>query len=130
VAREAAKLVRVREEAQKAEQAAARALGKQRQKEERDAEKALQLSQKGKRTASKPPIRQKKRARRARGAVSSESSDLAAPTLAPIINSRGRHINRPRRYIGRIYRACLEITLPKDLVIIQLVCSSRASYTE
>jgi hypothetical protein len=61
VGREAAKLVREKEKAELANQKAKHAAEKRRQKEARDAQKALQLSQRGNRTASKPVIRDKKR---------------------------------------------------------------------
>jgi hypothetical protein len=99
VEREAVKLVRKKEKAELANQKAERAAKTRHQKEARDAQKALQLSQRSNRIASKPTIRNKKRVRRAEGATAGALSEVTLSAQPTVVSSRGRHINRLKRYI-------------------------------
>jgi hypothetical protein len=91
--------VREKEKAELANQKAKHAAEKRRQKEARDAQKALQLSQRGNRTASEPAIRDKKRVQRAGGAAAGATVGASSAGTPTVISSRGRHINLPKRYI-------------------------------
>jgi hypothetical protein len=90
-AREAAKVVREKE---KAEQAAERA----RKKNAQNVGKALQLSQKGKRKASRSPLRRSKRQKHVVDAAQGVEV-VEAPTATPIVTTRcGRNITLPSKY--------------------------------
>ena len=90
-ARARAKAVRVKE---KEEQAAK----KKRQEEARNAEKAIQLSQKGKRKASTAPIQKQKRQKQA-GDSGGGHIDAGVPlTPPPITTSRGRNVRLPSKF--------------------------------
>ena len=78
----------------KAEQAAE----KQRQKEARNAAKAIQLSQKGKRKASTVPIQKQKRQKRAGDDAGGDIDAEVPPTPPPITTSRGRNIKLPSKF--------------------------------
>jgi hypothetical protein len=98
VARERAKIVREKEKAEKAKRLAHARREKQQQKDAANATKALQLSQRGKRPASKKPTPKKSRRRRVVGAASG-----AAPAPAPSApslpkTSYGRSINLPSKF--------------------------------
>jgi hypothetical protein len=91
VERERLKNMREKERAEKAAK-------RQRQKDERDRAKALQLSQKGKRKASRAPLSSKKRQKRS-------SSDRASAALLeepsaqpPKLTSRGRNVHLPKKF--------------------------------
>ena len=99
VEREAAKIVREKEKAEKAVQVAERKAGRERQKQAREAAKDTNLPQNRKRKASKLLTRQRKHARCAVYAVGSPLSAVAPSTPPPKIYSRGRHINRPGRFL-------------------------------
>ncbi|KAF1936086.1 hypothetical protein EJ02DRAFT_355103, partial [Clathrospora elynae] len=94
VAREAAKENRERMKAEKAAQTAEHARIKQAQNEAQNTEKALQLSQKGKRKASSKPSTQKRR-KVAREVVEVEEP---APAPPPRTSRRGRNINLPKKF--------------------------------
>jgi len=98
VAREAAALVREKEKTEKATQVAERKAERERLKEARNTEKALQLSQKGKRKALEPPAAKKTQKRRAVAAVGGPPAAAPAPALQPKVNSRGRHIKPPKKF--------------------------------
>ena len=91
VAREVARKEKEKERAEKVAQRTA-------QKSARDAEKALQLSQKGKRKASQAPLQSRKRQKRVvNGLDTGEASQGASGTPA-IPTRRGRSIKLPDRY--------------------------------
>jgi hypothetical protein len=98
VAREAAKRERDREEAIRAEEAAERRRQKEAEKQAATAAKSLQLSQRGKRPASKPPAQRNKRVKRCGGVASDEVGGGAASLPPPKITRRGRNINLPSKY--------------------------------
>ena len=94
MAREAAKVAREEERAEKAKQVAERA----RQREAQKAEKALQSSQKGKRKASTLPRQNIKRRKQVVDAISSKES-LGAALAAPLKTTRhGRNVKLPSKY--------------------------------
>jgi hypothetical protein len=98
VERQRAKVVREKEKAEKAERAAHARHEKQQQKEAANAAKAIQLSQRGKRPASKKPAL-KKPSRRRVIAAGSSSAAAPEPTLPPPkTTSRGRTINVPSKF--------------------------------
>ena len=94
VAREALKVEREKAKADKAKQAAERA----RQQEARNAEKSLQLPQKGKRKASRPPIQSKKRQKRVVAAVGGAKAAEVSAAPPTVTTSRGRSVNLPSKY--------------------------------
>jgi hypothetical protein len=98
VAREAAKRERERVRAERAEQVAERRRQREAQKQAATAAKAIQLSQRGKRAASKKRARDQKRVARAEGAASSEVGGGAAPLPLPKTTRHGRNVNLPSKY--------------------------------
>ncbi|KAF2831230.1 hypothetical protein CC86DRAFT_430967 [Ophiobolus disseminans] len=91
VAREEAKVVREEAKAKKAAERAAKI-------EAQNTKKAAQMSQLGKRRASRPPPSAPKRQKRggvSRGVAASPEAAQAAP---PKVNSCGRTINVPHKY--------------------------------
>ena len=94
VARERAKVVREEEKAEKAAQSAAR-------REAQNAAKAIQLSQKGKRQASKPPARKprkKQAVERHGGTAESSGGGESASEPPPKTTRRGRNVNLPSKF--------------------------------
>lgn len=94
VAREALKVEREKAKADKAKQAAERA----RQQEARNAEKSLQLPQKGKRKASRPPTQNNKRQKREVAAVGGAKAAEVSAAPPTVTTSRGRSVNLPSKY--------------------------------
>ena len=91
VAREAANKVKKKEQA---EQTAERA----RQKEAQNAKKALQLSRKDKRPASRPPKRVIKRQKQMVDAVDGKVVVEAASAALTVTTRRGRDVNPPSKF--------------------------------
>jgi hypothetical protein len=91
VAREVAKKEKEKERADKAAQRAA-------QKSARDAEKALQLSQKGKRKASQAPLQRRKRQKRVVDALDTGEASEGASATPAISTRHGRSVKLPNRY--------------------------------
>jgi hypothetical protein len=91
VAREKAKEVKEKEKAEKAAE-------KQRQKEERVSAKALQLSQKGKRKASRAPPTRNKRQKRPGGGAAIDAAIEAPSALPAKVTSRGRNVKLPQKF--------------------------------
>jgi hypothetical protein len=71
---------------------------KQQEREAATTQKALQLSQKGKRAASQSIKPQAKRRRGAQPAEGGAGSKDPAPSPPPKTNSRGRKINLPKKF--------------------------------
>ena len=95
VAREEAKAERERE---KAETVAKKAAEREAQKQARNAAKAIQLSQTGKRKASRPPTQKNKRQKRTVDAVGGCAAE-EAPMAAPDVTTRsGRNVTLPSKY--------------------------------
>jgi hypothetical protein len=97
VAREEAKEVKKKERDDKAARLAAARAQKQQEKEAANAQKSLQLSQRGKRAASQKAVPKAKRARRAVVVQDGVEAAEAAPP-APPKQSRTRTIKAPDRY--------------------------------
>ena len=91
VAREAARKEKEKERAEKAAQRAA-------QKSARDAEKALQLSQKGKRKAFQAPLQSRKRQKRVIDALDTGEASEGVSATPAISTRRGRSVKLPNRY--------------------------------
>jgi hypothetical protein len=89
---------REREKAAKAEAAAERRRQKEAEKQAATAAKSLQLSQRGKRPASKPPAQGNKRVKRGGGVASDEVGGGAAPLPPPKTTRRGRNVNLLSKY--------------------------------
>jgi hypothetical protein len=83
--------VREKERAEKAGE-------KERQKAARDAEKAIQLSQKGKRKASQSPTQKQKRQKRVVVDSSHVQADVAAPPVPTQTTRLGRTTKVPSKY--------------------------------
>jgi tRNA nucleotidyltransferase/poly(A) polymerase len=98
VEREAAALVREKDKAERAAGVAERKAEKERLKQARNAEKALQLSQNGKRKASQQPAAKLKQKRRAVAAVGGALEEPAPPAPPPKTTSRGRNVNLPKKF--------------------------------
>jgi hypothetical protein len=96
--RERAKVVKEKERAEKTERLAHARREKQQQKDAANATKSLQLSQRGKRPASKKPALKRARGRRAVGAASGAAPTPAPSDPSPTVNSRGRSINLPKKF--------------------------------
>ena len=92
--REVAALAKAARVKKKAERAAE----KQQQKEARNAAKAIQLSQKGKRKASTVPIQKQKRQKRVGDDAGGDIDAQVLPTTPPITTSRGRNIKLPSKF--------------------------------
>lgn len=97
--REAARIQKRDEKPRLAHEKQQRATEKQRQEEGKDAEKAIQSSQKSDYMASNKQKKQRKLARCTAAAVRVGLARPAAPQLPTVTNSRGRLITRPARYI-------------------------------
>jgi hypothetical protein len=93
-AREIDKERKKQEQKAKAKRLAVTRLEKQHQKDAANTQKALQLSQRGKRPASQKAASKPKRARTDVAAVDGAEAAEAAPKLT----SRGRPINPPRKF--------------------------------
>ena len=91
VEREAAKVVKEKEKAEKATNAAEKL-------RQRDAAKALQLSQKGKRKASRPPKQTIKRKKQVVDTLDNEEYSGGASAALPVTTRRGRNVTLPSRY--------------------------------
>ena len=91
VEREAAKVVKEKEKAEKATNAAEKL-------RQRDAAKAIQLSQKGKRKASRPPKQTIKRKKQVVDTLDGEESSGVAPAALPVTTRRGRNVTLPSKY--------------------------------
>ena len=91
VAREVARKEKEKEKAEKAAQRAA-------QKSARNAEKALQLSQKGKRKASQARLQSRKRQKRVVNALDTGEASEGASATPAISTRRGRSVKLPDRY--------------------------------
>ena len=91
VTREVARKEKEKEKAEKAAQRAA-------QKSARNAEKALQLSQKGKRKASQAPLQRRKRQKRVVDTVDTREASKGASATPAISTRRGRSVKLPDRY--------------------------------
>jgi hypothetical protein len=98
VARERAKMVREKEKVERAERLAHARREKQQQKHAINATKALQLSQRSKRPASKKPILKKSRRRRVVGAASGATPAPAPPPPSPPKTASGRKVNLPSKF--------------------------------
>lgn len=94
VAREAAKVVRRKEKAKRTEKAAQRA----RDRQARNAEKALQLSQSSKRTASQLPSQKRKHQKHIVDAEQVAEGVEAVPAASAVTIRRGRNVTLPSRY--------------------------------
>jgi hypothetical protein len=89
--RERLKVVREKEKANKAAE-------RQRQKEEKDSARALQLSQKGKRQASRPASSKAKRQRRVGDASQSDQVLDQSSAPPPKVTTRGRNVHLPQKF--------------------------------
>lgn len=98
VAREVAKGVREKEKAAREKEKAEQAAEKECQRQSRDAVKAIQLSQNGKRKISRPPIQKNKRQKRVDDAVGSSEATEALPSPLPVNSRRGRSIKLPNKH--------------------------------
>ncbi|KAG9387825.1 hypothetical protein A1F94_000717 [Pyrenophora tritici-repentis] len=90
-AREEAKKVRDEAKAVKAAELDAK-------RRDRDAAKAIQQPQSGKRKASKPAAKQQPKKRRVGGAGGGTLAEVAAPAPPPTTTRRGRAVNTPAKY--------------------------------
>jgi hypothetical protein len=97
--REREKKERDKRKAEERRQIDARKAERQRLKEESDREKALQLPQKSKRTASQAAAPRKKQKRSTVGVQSSSAAHEEPPAPPPKHNTRGRKIALPARYV-------------------------------
>jgi hypothetical protein len=98
VARERAKVVREKERAEKAVRLVHAQREKQQQKDAANATKALQLSQRGKRPASKKLALKRARGRRVIGAASGDAPAPAPAPAPPKKTSSGRKVNLPSKF--------------------------------
>jgi hypothetical protein len=98
VARDAAKTEREKEKVEKVEQAAERQRQKEAEKQAAAGAKALQLSQRGKRPASKQLARETKRVKTRSGVRSGSVVPQAAPPPPPKTTRRGRNVKLPSKY--------------------------------
>ena len=89
--REAAKVVKEKEKAEKATNAAEKL-------RQRNAAKAIQLSQKGKRKASRPPEQTIKRKKQVVDTLDGEEYSGGAPAALPVTTRRGRNVTLPSKY--------------------------------
>jgi hypothetical protein len=71
---------------------------KERQKAVRDAEKTIQLSQKGKRKASQSSTQKQKRQRRVVVEPSHVQVEEAAPTAPTVTTGHGRNVRLPSKF--------------------------------
>ena len=95
--REIAKKARAEERKKAAEEATARRTQKEQEKQDRDSQKALKQSQRGKRAASKPPKgRQAKRRNNSR--VKGGAAEAQPAPAAPPKTTRTRSITAPKKY--------------------------------
>ena len=98
-ARAKEKVERDQLKAEKAKEVAQRKAERERQQKERNTKKSIQKPQKGKRKVSQQQGARKKQNCGAVASVGGLSAAARLPTPPPTINSHGRKINRPRRYI-------------------------------
>ena len=98
MAREAAAKVRREEKAERAKKVAERQVQQQHQKQERDAAKALQLSQRGKRKTSQAGLSKKRQKRVDNRGVDDAAACQASPAPPPITTRRGRNVTLPSKY--------------------------------
>ncbi|RYN88163.1 hypothetical protein AA0119_g12098 [Alternaria tenuissima] len=94
VTRERAKVVREKEKAERAEEAAQRA----RDRQARNAEKGIQLSQNSKRKVSQPPTQKSKRQKLIVNARRVAEAVEAFPTAPAVTTRRGRNVTLPSKY--------------------------------
>lgn len=92
--RERAKVVREKEKAERAEEAAQRA----RDRQARNAEKGIQLSQNSKRKVSQPPTQKSKRQKLIVNARRVAEAVEAFPTAPAVTTRRGRNVTLPSKY--------------------------------
>lgn len=98
VERELQQQERAEEKKRKAKERAELQRKKQQEKEAATTQKALQLSQRGKRTASQSIGPRVKRRRGAQAAEGGAGGGDPAPSPPPKVNSRGRKINLPKKF--------------------------------